>query len=61
MTEAQRRAFTTLMPAYGLRAEDLSQLGPLRGRPAPVHLEIGIGNGDNLVAMAARQEHFYSA
>ena len=53
-TEAQRRAFETLMPRYGVPEGDgLLDLAQLFGRPALAHLEIGFGNGDALAAMAA--------
>ena len=54
ITEAQQRALDSLWPRYGLSY----QPGPLDfdaafGRRAPVTLEIGFGNGDNLAAQAA--------
>jgi len=54
ITEAQQRALATLWPKYGIEL----QPGPLDldtiyGRSAPVTLEIGFGNGDNLAALAA--------
>lgn len=54
MTEAQSRAHEQLWPRYGIEAEG----GPLDlvalfGRQAPVSLEIGFGNGENLVALAS--------
>jgi tRNA (guanine-N7-)-methyltransferase len=55
LTAAQARALTELWPRYGLDAEgpplDFEQVF---GRRAPVTLEIGFGNGDNLVALAGR-------
>ncbi|MEQ8662415.1 MAG: tRNA (guanosine(46)-N7)-methyltransferase TrmB [Gammaproteobacteria bacterium] len=53
MTPAQGRALATLLPRYGL---DLAALGTPRqafAQALPLHFEIGIGNGDNLLAMAA--------
>ncbi len=54
MTAAQTRALQELWPRYGLDGEgpplDLAQVF---GRRAPVTLEIGFGNGDNLAALAA--------
>ncbi len=54
MTAAQTRALDELWPRFGLDAEG----GPLDlsavfGRTAPVTLEIGFGNGDNLLSLAA--------
>lgn len=54
MTAAQSRAMEELWPRYGLPPQG----GPLElaqvfGRSAPVTLEIGFGNGDNLAALAA--------
>jgi tRNA (guanine-N7-)-methyltransferase len=54
MTPGQRRALEELWPLYGVepanRPQDPEQMFK---QPAPVTLEIGFGNGDNLVAMAA--------
>ncbi len=54
MTSAQQRALIELLPRYG--AEPAALGDPLRlfGARAPLYLEIGIGNGDNLVALATR-------
>ncbi|HUN27856.1 MAG TPA: tRNA (guanosine(46)-N7)-methyltransferase TrmB [Steroidobacteraceae bacterium] len=53
-TDAQRRALEELWPRYGV---DLSSarldLDVLFGRRAPRTLEIGFGNGENLIALAA--------
>jgi tRNA (guanine-N7-)-methyltransferase len=54
ITEAQQRALDSLWPQYGISF----QAAPLDfdaafGRRAPVTLEIGFGNGDNLAAQAA--------
>src|SRR6201988_997262 len=53
ITAAQQRALETLWPQYGLdyRDEPLA-LATLFGRDAPCTLEIGFGNGANLVAIA---------
>ena len=53
ITAAQQRALETLWPQYGLdyREEPLA-LTALFGREAPCTLEIGFGNGANLVALA---------
>jgi tRNA (guanine-N7-)-methyltransferase len=53
-TDAQRRAFEALLPTYGVPDGTTEiDFDRLFGRAAPVHLEIGFGNGDALVAMAA--------
>jgi len=57
-TRAQDRALTELLPRFGVPAPDadastLLDLEALFGRPAPCVLEIGFGNGDALVSMAA--------
>ena len=54
ITEAQQRALRQLWPKYGI---DL-QPGPLDlqnifGRAAPCSVEIGFGNGENLIELAA--------
>jgi tRNA (guanine-N7-)-methyltransferase len=54
MTPAQQRALEELWPRYGIGAgEGVLDLAALFGRDAPVSLEIGFGNGDNLFALAA--------
>jgi len=60
-TPAQRRAVEMLLPRYGVpEGEGLLDFPVLFGRVAPVHLEIGFGNGDALVAMAtAHPENNY--
>ncbi len=54
ITEAQKRALEELLPRYGV-PEDDAPLDPaaLFGREAPLHVEIGFGNGEVLAAMAA--------
>lgn len=57
ITAAQQRALEALWPRYGLEPP-LPTAGPLDldavfGRRAPRSLEIGFGNGDNLLALAA--------
>ena len=54
LTSSQERALEELWPAYGVEyaPADLD-FDELFGRSAPVVLEIGFGNGDTLVAMAA--------
>jgi tRNA (guanine-N7-)-methyltransferase len=53
MTHGQKRALDELWPLYGIEPGigeiDLSRLYP---REAPVTMEIGFGNGENLVHMA---------
>ncbi|HUO96085.1 MAG TPA: tRNA (guanosine(46)-N7)-methyltransferase TrmB [Steroidobacteraceae bacterium] len=55
ITEAQQRALETLWPRYGLeyRAAPLD-LDAVFGRRAPRTLEIGFGDGETLVTLAAR-------
>jgi tRNA (guanine-N7-)-methyltransferase len=52
MTPAQLRAMKELLPRYEL--DQAQQRDPLAAfaRRAPLHLEIGIGNGDNVVQAA---------
>lgn len=54
LTDAQRRALDELWPRHGVTpgAAPLDFV-QLFGRDAPVHLEIGFGNGEALAAMAA--------
>ncbi len=53
ITPAQQRALATLWPKYGVEyAEQPLALRALFGRDAPVTLEIGFGNGENLAALA---------
>ena len=54
MTSAQRRALTECWERFGVDA-DLAALKPERlfGRCAPLILEVGFGDGESLVAMAA--------
>lgn len=53
-TAAQRRAVETLLPRYGVPDGDAPlDFKALFGRTAPVHVEIGFGNGEALCAMAA--------
>ena len=53
ITRGQSAALTELWPTYGVALENL-RTDPAQAfaRPAPLHLEIGIGDGENLVAMA---------
>lgn len=49
LTPAQGRALEALLPRYGIVAAAVPA-----HRQRPLHLEIGIGNGEQLVALAAR-------
>ncbi len=54
ITDGQRRALAELLPRYGVGpGEAPLDFVALFGRDAPVHLEIGFGNGEALAAMAA--------
>jgi tRNA (guanine-N7-)-methyltransferase len=54
ITDAQQRALDSLWPQYGIDFQPASlDLDAAFGRRAPVTLEIGFGNGDNLAAQAA--------
>ena len=54
MTGSQQRALRELLPRYGVAFENATlDLDTLFGRHAPRVLEIGFGNGDSLLAMAA--------
>ena len=54
LTTGQQRALTDLWPAYGIPNDDgVLDLGTIFGNQGPVTLEIGFGNGDSLIAMAA--------
>jgi tRNA (guanine-N7-)-methyltransferase len=54
MTQAQQRAWIELWPTWGLEPGDAAiDFGATYGRVAPVTLEIGFGNGESLVALAA--------
>jgi tRNA (guanine-N7-)-methyltransferase len=56
ITQAQKRALEELMPRYGIPFDGRPlDLDAAFGRRAPRVLEIGFGNGDTLVEMAARQ------
>ncbi|HKZ72954.1 MAG TPA: tRNA (guanosine(46)-N7)-methyltransferase TrmB, partial [Steroidobacteraceae bacterium] len=53
ITDAQERALRDLWPAYGIDfAPATLDLNAAFGRRAPRVLEIGFGNGDNLIALA---------
>jgi len=54
VTVAQQRALEALWPKYGIDfTAQLLELPALFGRVAPCTLEIGFGNGENLLALAA--------
>jgi len=54
LTSSQQRALDELWPDYGLEyAAQPLDLDEVFGRKAPVVLEIGFGNGDTLVELAA--------
>jgi len=54
ITEAQQRALEQLWPKYGVGfAPERLDTGGLFGREAPCTVEIGFGNGENLLALAA--------
>jgi tRNA (guanine-N7-)-methyltransferase len=53
LTVGQQRALDTLWPRYGVEPDkETLDLNVLFGRPAPVILEIGFGNGDAIAQMA---------
>jgi len=54
ITEAQQRALDELWPKYGIEAAGMPlDLEAVFARRAPLTVEIGFGNGDNLLALAA--------
>ncbi len=56
ITAAQQRALEALWPRYGIEfTPEPLELERLFGRRAPCTLEIGFGNGDNLVERAATE------
>ncbi len=56
ITDGQRRALTELWPRYGIDSGDEPiDLEACFGRCAPVTLEIGFGDGESTVALAAQQ------
>lgn len=55
MTKGQRRALRELWPRFGLAHDAIIDPATLFGRGVPCTLEIGFGNGDALLSMAARE------
>lgn len=54
ITESQQRALDELWPLWGVEYTDEAlDLDKLFGREAPLTIEIGFGNGDSLVQLAA--------
>jgi len=53
LTPGQQHALDTLWPRYGLDFGSAPDFSHPSGKPAPVILEIGFGNGDSLAQMAA--------
>ncbi|WP_349863146.1 tRNA (guanosine(46)-N7)-methyltransferase TrmB [Leifsonia sp. WHRI 6310E] len=54
-TEAQQRAIDELWPAYGVEFDGAPlDLDAIFGRTAPRTVEIGFGNGENLLTLAER-------
>ena len=52
-TRGQAQALRELWPIYGVGLQDLTRgLDRIYSRSGPFHLEIGTGNGENLLAMA---------
>ena len=58
ITPAQRKALDELLPRFGLPAAAPLDVESTFGRAAPLFMEIGFGNGETLVELAAAQpEH----
>jgi len=55
LTTGQQRALQDLWPRFGLETTATLDLDSVFGRRAPRTLEIGFGNGDALLTMAANQ------
>ncbi len=57
MTESQSRAITSLWPVYGVDyGNNPLDFAQLFGRPGPVVIEIGFGNGESLAQQAADEQ-----
>jgi tRNA (guanine-N7-)-methyltransferase len=55
ITDAQQRALESLWPRYGIEFQPVPlDLDAAFGRRAPITVEIGFGNGDNLSTLATR-------
>lgn len=55
MTDSQQEALKSLMPIYGIAFDEQKlDFQTLFGNDSPVWLEIGFGNGDALLSIAAR-------
>jgi tRNA (guanine-N7-)-methyltransferase len=55
ITPAQERAFVALWPKYGVEPTQGLDCRALFGRDAPCTVEIGFGNGENLLRLAREQ------
>jgi tRNA (guanine-N7-)-methyltransferase len=55
MTKSQQRALERLWPRYGLEADKRIDLYEIFGRRTALTLEIGIGNGETLATLSARE------
>jgi tRNA (guanine-N7-)-methyltransferase len=55
LTRGQQHALQELWPRFGLEASTRLDLDRIFGRSAPRTLEIGFGNGDTLLTMAASE------
>jgi tRNA (guanine-N7-)-methyltransferase len=55
LTRGQQHALQVLWPRYGLETSAPLDLDAVFGRSAPRTLEIGFGNGDTLLTLAAEQ------
>ena len=53
LTRAQARALEELWPVYGLDNGEHPIGSPFGNEQSPIHVEIGFGNGDSLVQLAA--------
>ena len=57
LTSAQSRAMAQLLPLYSVDPERLAELIQESGHNRALQLEIGIGNGDNLVSAAEQNKN----
>ena len=60
LTKGQQRALQDLLPQYGLELSETAVLdfAQIFNNTNPVHLEIGIGNGQTLITMAAAHPQY---